>query len=1179
MTRLEDIQPGMAVSGLAHGETVTVVSVSWVGTDALDLTYRTDRGHSRTQILYRDDAAGLAVIREGACREFAADAKELKLAMEAFRISLAHLFDPYLAVHTADIDPLPHQITAVYRDMLPRLPLRFVLADDPGAGKTVMAGLLIKELMMRGDVERALIVAPGSLCEQWADELARKFLLDFSILGSEAAAAASQRNPFEERPLLLARLDMLSRNDDLQRRLEESEWDIIVCDEAHKMSATWFGNELHETRRFRLGKLLSGRSRHFLLLTATPHNGKQQDFCQWLSLIDPDRFGARHQESSAPVDVSDVMRRLVKEDLLKFDGTKLFPERRAYQASYDLSPEEMDLYRQVTEYVQAGFNRAERIQDKRKRTAVAFALIILQRRLASSPEAIWQSLFNRKARLTERLELEKAGKGQDWISQGAGQGTAALLGDELPDDEDFTSKELETVEEEVSRYFTASRTLEELEAEIAVLADLEAQADRLRKSGADRKWDELSRLLQDRLAMYGPDGFREKLIVFTEHKATLNYLVDRISRLLGSPDSVCFIHGGLSREDKRKAAETFREDKGTSVLVATDAAGEGINLQRAHLMVNYDLPWNPNRLEQRFGRIHRIGQTEVCHLWNLVAKGTREGYVFETLLKKLEVASQDLGGKLFDVLGSITFENAPLRDLLIEAIRYGNDPDVRRRLTMKVEGGMDTDAVKALIRDNALTRDLMDPALVSEIREEMEKVQARRLQPHFLSFFFRQAFTHFKGSLHPREAGRYEITHVPADIRNRALAPEARGPVLRAYERVCFDKESRLIPGKPAATLLSPGHPLMSALISLVLEKHGHTLKEGAILIQDCDWGENPQTLYCLESSVRDGIVNRDGSQRIVSRQVRFVTMDREGNARSAGHAPHLDMRAPTREESEVLRAYVEGRNWSGGQLDSAAVEYAVREILPEHLKEVKGIRLPYIEKSERLIRQRLSSEIYYYYSQAAKLSVEERAGKPNAKLSSRQAHRKAEEHEARLDLRKDEKKREKDIAALPPLPVGCSLVIPAGLLDTLIPERATDECRADRKIELAAMNAVMELERSWGHEPLDVSSANAGYDIESSVPLGKREDGTALRFIEVKGRKAGSTSVKLTAHEILTAMNSRDNYILAIVEIEGDYKKITYLKHFIVRPPDIAVEASDFSMKKLASQGVTVYSDTVSLR
>ena len=404
MAKLEEIRRDVRLRGLIPGAEVVVLNAAWHGSDVLELTYKDPVGRPGNELVFRDRESTLEVVQATTRWSFDGDASLLRLTSEARRIRLAHLFDPHLAVHSSLVDPLPHQITGVYGDLLSRQPLRFLLADDPGAGKTIMAGLFIKELMIRGDVRRCLIVCPGNLVEQWQDELYTRFQLPFDILTNDRLESARTGNVFSEAPLLIARLDKLARDDDARAKLEKSEWDLIVCDEAHKMSASFFGGEVKETKRYKLGRSLSNLTRHFLLLTATPHNGKEEDFQLFMALIDPDRFEGRFREGVHAADTSDLMRRMVKEQLLRFDGTPLFPERLAYTVPYPLSVGEKALYDAVSNYVRDEFNRADKLESDGRKGTVGFALTVLQRRLASSPEAIFQSLRRRR----ERLEIGRA---------------------------------------------------------------------------------------------------------------------------------------------------------------------------------------------------------------------------------------------------------------------------------------------------------------------------------------------------------------------------------------------------------------------------------------------------------------------------------------------------------------------------------------------------------------------------------------------------------------------------------------------------------------------------------------------------------------------------------------------------------------------------------------------------
>lgn len=1157
MAKLEEVVTGSHISGITSGENVEILAVKWYGSNAIEVTYKNLTGQLGSRILYREDEVNIEMVSEHLPWSFDADGNDMRLVSEAYRINLSHLFDPYLAVHTSSIEPLPHQISAVYEEMLTRQPLRYVLADDPGAGKTIMTGLLLKELIVRGDLKRCLIVSPGSLSEQWQDELYSKFNLRFDILSNDRIESAVSGNVFAETNLCIARLDKLARNEGLQQKLKATEWDLIVVDEAHKMSASVWGGEVKYTQRYHLGQLLSGITRHFLLLTATPHNGKPEDFQLFLALIDQDRFEGAQRTASQAIDVSDVMRRLVKEELLKFDGTPLFPERIAYAVNYDLSPQEAVLYDAVTKYVQDEFNRADNLDNDHKST-VGFALTILQRRLASSLEAIYQSLHRRRERLENRLNEERIGKR-------AAEYNETVVFNEDYDTDDLSSDEMEDTEERVADHASAATTISELEAEIKTLKSLENLANQVRVSGTDRKWDELSQLLQDNECMYTPAGEREKLIIFTEHRDTLKYLADKIRSLLGNEDAVVTIHGAMLRDERRKVEARFKQDPDVVVLLATDAAGEGINLQRAHLMVNYDLPWNPNRLEQRFGRIHRIGQTEVCHLWNLVAKETREGMVFQRLFQKLEEERAALGGKVFDILGKVSFDNRPLRELLLEAIRYGNNPEVKERLWKVVDDSLDVDALRKLIEENALTNDTMDVSKVMEIRADMERKEAQKLQPYFIESFFLAAFKQVGGTVRPRENGRYEVTNVPFAVRNRDMQIGFGESVLTKYERICFDKQYCNIQGKVPATLICPGHPLLEAVIDLVRERYADTMKRGTIFIDENDYGTEPSLLFYIEDSVQDGKTLPNGTKRVISKNVHFVKLYQNGTAVNAGFAPYLDYRATKPEEYAVIRPFVESQDWLMHDVEERAMQFAITEIVPKHFTEVRNRQLARLDKIEREVKKRLSSAINYWDYRAGELKEKEAAGKTNARLNSEMASRRADELEARLQKRLAEIAQERSISPTAPVIIGGSLVIPKGLLHQLMPQDAADFGEGDRQaIEYAAMNAVMEIERELGFIPRDVSKQNVGYDIESEIPPEKRTSDRSLRFIEVKGRHAGAETVTVSKNEILVGLNKQQDYILAVVEVDGSQTHTVYLQCPFRNEPDYSTTSVNYNIEDL---------------
>ena len=1188
MSKLEDLRPNASVKGILPDCLVSVINVKWFGSEAIELTFKDPSGKVANELLYRHDENRIDVLEQGRPWSFDGDGRLFRLVSEAQRIRLAHLFDPVLAVHTSLVEPLPHQITAVYESMLPRQPLRFLLADDPGAGKTIMAGLLIKELIVRGDLQRCLIVCPGSLAEQWQDELYRRFHLPFEILTNEKIEASRTGNWFMETNLVIARLDKLSRNEDVQEKLKarDCQWDLIVCDEAHKMSATFFGGEIKYTKRYQLGRLLSTLTRHFLLMTATPHNGKEEDFQLFMALLDGDRFEGRFRDGVHSVDVSDLMRRMVKENLFKFDSTRLFPERIAYTVPYKLSDMEARLYAEVTAYVREEFNRAEALVNDKRAGTVGFALTILQRRLASSPEAIYRSLFRRRERLESRLrELEVIQRGAE----------ITLLNDpehlqfdveDIEDLEDAPENEVNEAETIVLDQATAARTIEELKAEIQTLKELESLAAEVKRSGEDRKWRELANLLSEIFTHsvvgnsvaettepYGAGPIappsaspQQKLVIFTEHRDTLSYLEQRISTLIGRSDAVVTIHGGMGREYRLNVQESFRHDPHVQVLIATDAAGEGINLQRAHLMVNYDLPWNPNRIEQRFGRIHRIGQTEVCHLWNLVAEETREGDVYRTLLEKLEQARQALGGQVFDVLGRLQFEGRQLRDLLVQAIRYGEQPEVRSRLTDVVANAFDRSQLQELIEDQALAHDAMDISMVWRIREEMERAEAKRLQPHYIESFFLEAFNQLGGTAKQREPRRYAVSYVPTPVRNRDRMIGIGEPVLTRYERIAFEKNLVSVHGKPLAAFVCPGHALLDAVIDLTLERHRDLMRRGAVLVDESDSGTQPRVLFYLEHAIQDGSLTRTGNRRIISKQMLYVELDSSRGIRHLHYAPYLDYR-PLKDDEPETKLFLDRPEfaWIDRDLENKALGYSVSHVVPEHLEEVRAGKLVLIDKTKAAVKERLTKEINYWDHRAEQLKLQEQAGKQGARLNSIEARKRADTLQARLEKRMGELDLEAQISPLPPVVIGGVLVVPIGLIEMITGKPKTIQTTSvdTQAVGAKAREIIMAVEKKLGYEPVDREFEKLGYDIESRIPgTGK------LRFIEVKGRISGAPTITVTKNEILYSLNKPEDYILAIVEFQEDgAHDIHYVKQPFQQEPDFGVTSVNYDFSELISR------------
>jgi superfamily II DNA or RNA helicase len=1010
------------------------------------------------------------------------------------------------------------------------------------------------------------------LVEQWRDELYEKFGLEFRIFSSELEQASASGNPFEEQNHLIIRLDQISRAEeqtptgrapgDLQIKLLEAGWDLVVFDEAHKLSAHYFGTKLEKTARFRLAERIGERTRHLLLMTATPHNGKEEDFQLFLSLLDSDRFYGKFRGDAAhQVDSSDLMRRMVKEELVKFDNTPLFPERKAYTVNYKLSDIEAGLYESVTEYVKTEMGKADELTGSRK-GSVGFALTALQRRLASSPEAIYQSLRRRKERLESRLRDEKIGiRGRQIL--------ADTLADVPEDDDDLNAEEQENLEETLVDDATAARSINELEAEIVILKGLESKAKTVVASGQDRKWDELSKILQNAPEMRDASGRQRKLIIFSEHRDTLNYLHEKIAGVIGNHEAVVTIHGGTQRDERRKIQALFRSDPDVRVLVATDAAGEGVNLQCANLMVNYDLPWNPNRLEQRFGRIHRIGQVEVCHLWNLVAKETREGDVYHRLLEKLEIESEALKGRVFDILGEV-FEETSLKDLLMQAIRYGDQPEVRSRLTRKIDAALDHDHLKSLLNRNALAQESMSADRLYAVKGEMEKAEARRLQPYFVRSFFLKAFEQIGGSIYPRELGRFEVTHVPTSIRERDRRITGRNrreqePVLKRYDRICFEKDALQPSDKPGisrAVLMHPGHPLMLAVSDLLLEQHANLLRQGTVLVAPADDGLEPWLMFLVTHEVKSG----DG--QVLSKRLQFVRVNPDGSTSFAGWAPHLDLEPLAASERPLIKDVLDAP-WIRADQEQRAVALAATSIVPEHFREVNDRRVAHVDKTLAAVHERLSREIEFWSDRWLKLKEDQEAGK-DVRLNVENARRTVNDLEGRLENRKKELQSMRHVVNGTPIVLGGALVVPAGLMrqvrgdEETTPNFSPDPIARSR-IERIAMDAVRHTEKSQGCHVVDVSADKCGWDLTSHPPMVDNRL-SEPRHIEVKGRVKSAATITVTRNEMLYAFNQGNKFVLAIVLVNEDdtYEGPYYVHRPFDSEPGWGVSSINYNLSDL---------------
>lgn len=808
------------------------------------------------------------------------DPVDLQLLVESARIRLAYAHDRQFAVSLSGIRTLPHQIEAVYQKMLPQPCLRFLLADDPGAGKTIMAGLLIKELKLREAVDRVLILCPAPLTVQWQDEMQRWFGETFDIIFS-AVDQQQLANPWSRGSQVIASLDYAKQND-VRERVWQQHWDLVIIDEAHKCSArtksggAGRGPQVEATKRYELAVKLSEQTDHLLLMTATPHHGDEDKFAHFLRLVDPDLFGEPHRLGQQATDMrGDIFRlggdcpwmlRRLKEDLKDMDGQRLFPDRHAITVPFTLNTDEFALYKAVTAYINEFIPQ---LQGQRK-TSAALARTVLQRRLASSACAIHESLKRRQQKqqtLLDELELLPPAQRSRKLAQLQGR-----VIDSEQDEDDLDDADRDVLIDE----FSAAIELDQLRAEIAALKDVTEQARKVRDAAGDSKLKALKECLARATFAELKDG-RGKLLLFTEHRDTLNYVKEHLTRW---GYTTCEIHGGMNPHERKRAQEAFRTR--CQICVATEAAGEGINLQFCHLMVNYDMPWNPTRLEQRLGRIHRIGQEKDCYVFNFVAiegedgGAIVEGRILQRLLEKLEIMRGSLAGRVFDVIGEVlSLNDVNLPEMLREAAA---NP---RRLDdyLEIIDGIDPERLKQYERATgiALARAHVD---FSGFQKQNLEIEERRLMPKYVEQQFLDSAKRVGLRMEPRADGLWRVEHVLADLRSERLAAVQKvGKAESEYRKVTFHKETLEQDQHIDAVLVGPGHPLYAA----VDEKLNGTLSlaVGATAVFIDSQAAAPYRLYFFEISVR----GKDSRGKDVPLYAEVVAVRED-----AGHPPSFDV-------------------------------------------------------------------------------------------------------------------------------------------------------------------------------------------------------------------------------------------------------------------------------------------------
>ena len=1024
----------------------------------------THRIHQR--MLGQGDMDALLDLVAEAKTDFRGDPELFALGVEARRIQLGYTFDPFFAVSASRIDPLPHQLEAVYGVLLKRPRIRFLLADDPGAGKTVMGGLLIKELRYRKLLDRVLIVTPANLTDQWRREMQDKFGETFHVINRDVAGLAYGENPWEQQDMVVTSVDFAKREEHLEH-LRRVHWDLVIVDESHRLSATMYGSEIRRSQRYKLGEVLAATSAHMLLLTATPHQGDDEKFRLLLDLLEPDLFAtAGLLREAANKGENPIMLRRLKEDMTDFDGKPLFPPRYVHTPQFRLSPSERLLYEHVTDYVTKHFRKAW--DDKRRN--IGLAMTVLQRRLASSSYAISRSLENRLKRLQALREDVQSLSEDPYLG---------YTEDEL---EDLPEEERWELEDRLAERLTLARNLPQLEAEIRELETLGREARTLARLEQDRKLLELLKVLS-RL-----NG--EKLLVFTEHKDTLTFLVGVLEK---QGYAVTHIDGSMNLQERVGREREFRDS--AQVMVATEAAGEGINLQFCSVMVNYDLPWNPTRLEQRMGRIHRYGQKYEVNIHNLIAEGTREGDVLALVLQKLEVMRAQLGSdRVYDVVGEL-LGDVDLEQLMLEHLLG------RRSLAeiqAMVEARLSPERVEYLkeVTLEALAKRDVD---LSRLRADREQSELTRIQPEYTARFFVQALEKLGGKATLRQDGLYTM-RVPYELRSKAHNVRSEYPKTTFDKRVAFD-----------ADFLAPGHPLFDLVLQETLALAQTVMQRGAT------FEFNGLTDDALLSFYELAVV--DGRGSTASRRLFAVQ-------RQSGQEPVL---VSPRVLVDALPASLpEGSEGASAESDAEALEHWLldtqlepyeNEVRSERLREV-DIRRRYGTRSlEHLIRES-TRKLTGHKLKAAQGE--------DMKLAATQEERRLRALQERQEAFVGELEQESQLIPEPAQLLAVAQLRPLQPTEQNLPNEQDPEVR--KAVELAGMRVAEQYERDQGRTPTDVSAENVGYDIRSLNPAHSPER-TSLesRFIEVKGR-AGVGPIVLTPNEWITAGRLGNDYYLYVV-------------------------------------------------
>jgi superfamily II DNA or RNA helicase len=1082
------IETGQIIKNLIPSEPVTVNQIQTLGSMVSIKFTGVNTNRANSKVIAREEFEALEVVTQEGTFNFRGDPTKFRLFAEAERINSAYQFDPLFAVNCSIVDPLPHQVEAVYKFLLPLPKIRFLLADDTGAGKTIMTGLLIKELMMRGLADRILIVTPGGLTTQWQeDEMGVKFNMPFTLVNR--SRFSSDPNVFHTAPRIVTSIDFIAREDVLNVA-SNSHWDLIVFDECHKLSAYDYGQKQYLSLRYKAAQVLSQQCEHILLLTATPHRGRTDTFKKLLQLLDEDIFATDEIASTRIKElekngINKFFIRRLKEDMRDWEGKPLFKERFTKTVAYQLTAEEKDLYDAVTRYL----TKRKEEASETKNIHVSLALTVMQRRLVSSIYAIKRTLEKRWRAL--HGIIEEVNKNPNlWSQRHKLDGFDVGNIDEFEDLEDDEREALENILSDPRKFrlFTTAKSLGEIQTEANEVRKLYEMAESLyNRKQEEKKFQELQELLKSN----GVLEKGEKLVIFTEHKDTLLYLEERLTKSGGY--KVATIHGGKAVDERRQAQWQFAKPD-TQILIATDAAGEGINLQFCRLLINWDIPWNPNRLEQRMGRIHRYGQKQDVLVFNMVANNTKEGRVLERLLTKLDIIRNSMGDdRVYDVIQDV-LEGVGLDDI-INSVFNGRETELDRFLAQDDAALQIKFQEKIKEQKDKLahsTVDYRDARLLKENSDE------KRLQPIYIRLFFEKAFRNLGGEFTELRPSIFRIDKMP-----ELVIAELRDTYRIHFDAIksmhfCFDKQIFLdyqnVGDLGRIHYINPGNQVFDSLITVVRNQYREDMIKGTILISPDD--EEDYFAFFIKSQIVDNRSTKN-QESIADERLVMVWQGKDSTFHLTSPAKFIDLHTPTTFTKPIEPPDVINNNevveWSFAQITLPQFDDA-----KAHIRKDAADRKQYLE--EAFTRVIMDMQIQIQEMQSKVLLGD---SKIQEKILRKQERINQLIHKKQTRLESLELMTQLNPKA--PEVLGCAYVVPL----TQVEYVGHYGMSRDDEAEAIAMKIAMDYEVGVGWNPVDVSANNEGYDIKSI----SREE--LKRYIEVKGRSGGDGSVMLSENEM----------------------------------------------------------------